>query len=149
MGRRSERKRMAAGAKAPPPAAVERPEVTPRPLRPSAARQWLWEHAADVGICLFLVVATLAVFARTVGHEFINYDDNEYVYENRHVRNGLTWEGAVWALTHVHSANWHPLTTLSHELDCSLYGLWAGGHHLTNVLLHAAASVTLFLPCDA
>ncbi len=79
------------------------------------------------------------------GHEFVNYDDNEYVYENRHVRNGLTWEGAVWALTHVHSANWHPLTTLSHELDCSLYGLWAGGHHLTNVLLHAAASVTLFL----
>ena len=98
-----------------------------------------------MGICLFLVAATLAVFGRTIRYEFVAYDDNEYVYENRHVKAGLTLQGIGWAFTHVHSANWHPLTTLSHELDCSLYGLWAGGHHLTSLLLHAAASVVLFL----
>ena len=92
-----------------------------------------------------MLLATLAVFGRTIGYEFVAYDDNNYVYDNRHVRAGLTLEGIRWALTHVHASNWHPLTTLSHELDCQLYGQWPGGHHLTNVLLHAAASVVLFL----
>ena len=113
-------------------------------VRTSEAR-WLPGHAAEVGICLFLVAATLAVYGRTIGYKFATYDDNDYVYKNRHVVKGLTLDGIGWALTHVHSANWHPLTTLSHMLDCTLYGLWAGGHHLTNVLLHAASSVVLFL----
>ena len=58
---------------------------------------------------------------------------------------GLTGEGIAWAITAYHAANWHPLTWLSHMLDCQLYGLKPGGHHLTNVLLHAAAAVLLFL----
>ena len=126
---------------------VESAEAIPEqdPLLPPAVERWLREHAAEMGICLFLVVAALAVYGRTIGYDFVSYDDNEYVYENRHVRDGLTREAIGWAFTHIHASNWHPLTTLSHELDCSLFGLWAGGHHLTNLLLHAASSLVLFL----
>ncbi len=115
------------------------------PLLPPGLEQWLRAHAAELGICLFLVLAALAVFGRTAGFEFVAYDDDAYVYANRHVKPGLTLDGIKWAFTHAHSSNWHPLTWLSHMLDCQLYGQWAGGHHLTNVLLHAAASVVLFL----
>ena len=61
------------------------------------------------------------------------------------VQKGLTWEGFRWALTYGEIGHWHPLTWLSHMLDCQLYGLNAGGHHLTNVLLHTAAAILLFL----
>ncbi|MGO9108231.1 MAG: tetratricopeptide repeat protein [Thermoguttaceae bacterium] len=158
MGRRSEEKLAKVGVKAPQPvmteqpdtnqaAAVEPPDAKGRQkLRlPPAVERWLRGHGVELGVCLFLVLATLAVFGRTIGHDFVSYDDDNYVYGNRHVRGGLTLEAVKWALTHVHSANWHPLTTLSHMLDCSLYGLWAPGHHLTNLLLHAAGSVMLFL----
>ena len=84
-------------------------------------------------------------FSRTVRYEFVAYDDNVYVYANRHVKGGLTLEDIRWAFTQVHSSNWHPLTWLSHMLDWELYGPRPGGHHLTNVLLHAAACVVLFL----
>jgi tetratricopeptide (TPR) repeat protein len=85
------------------------------------------------------------VFGQTLRHEFINYDDDQYVRGNSRITNGLTLDGIQWAFTHVHAANWHPLTTISHMLDCQLYGLQPWGHHLTNVLLHAAAAVFLFL----
>lgn len=75
---------------------------------------------------------------------FVNYDDNEYVYENPPVRAGLSAQGVVWAFTAVHSANWHPLTWLSHMLDCELFGLDAGWHHVTSLVLHAAATLVLF-----
>src|SRR2546421_2720344 len=96
-------------------------------------------------ICLLLGAIVLIVFGQTLRHEFVNYDDQEYVYENPRVTNGLTLEGIQWAFTHVHADNWHPLTTISHMLDCQLYGLQPWGHHLTNVLLHAVATVFLFL----
>ena len=83
--------------------------------------------------------------ARPFRHEFVNYDDDHYVYENPRITNGLTLDGIQWAFTHVHADNWHPLTTISHMLDCQLYGLQPWGHHLTNVLLHAAAAIFLFL----
>ena len=85
------------------------------------------------------------VFVQTASHDFVHFDDAGYVYENRHVNRGLSAAGIAWALTTNHAANWHPMTWLSHELDCQIYGLWSGGHHLTNVLLHAAAAVLLFL----
>ena len=85
------------------------------------------------------------VFGQTLRHEFVNYDDDHYVYENPRITNGLTLDGIQWAFTHVHAGNWHPLTTISHMLDCQLYGLQPWGHHLTNVLLHAAAAILLFL----
>jgi tetratricopeptide (TPR) repeat protein len=84
-------------------------------------------------------------FGQTLGHEFVNYDDGDYVYENPNVTRGLSLRGVVWAFTRVHAANWHPLTTLSHMLDCQFYGLQPLGHHLSNVLLQAAAAILLFL----
>jgi tetratricopeptide (TPR) repeat protein len=85
------------------------------------------------------------VFGQTVGHGFVNYDDDHYVYQNPCVERGLTAAGIVWAFTTTQCYNWHPLTWLSHMLDCQAYGLHAGGHHLTNVLLHAATAILLFL----
>ena len=97
------------------------------------------------GVCVFLALAVLAVFGQTAHFEFINYDDNQYVYENPVVQHGLTWKGALWALTYGEIGHWHPLTWLTHMADCQVYGLWAGGHHLTNVALHAVTAVLLFL----
>jgi len=96
-------------------------------------------------ICLALAAITFAVFGQTLRHDFVYYDDNEYVYENPMVARGLTRQGIVWAFTSVHAYNWHPLTWLSHMLDCQFYGLHSGGHHLTNVLLHTATVIALFL----
>jgi tetratricopeptide (TPR) repeat protein len=97
------------------------------------------------GVCVFLTAITWMVFGQTLGHEFVNYDDNLYVYENSAVTRGLNLKGIEWAFTHVVGSNWHPLTMMSHMLDCRLYGLNAGGHHLTNVLLHTASVILLFL----
>jgi tetratricopeptide (TPR) repeat protein len=97
------------------------------------------------GICLFLVAVIWVVFGQTAHFDFVNYDDQCYVYENPVVQKGLTWNGALWALTYGGIGHWHPLTWLTHMADCQVYGLWAGGHHLTNVALHAATTVLLFL----
>jgi len=91
-----------------------------------------------------LVAIVLAVFGQTAWFDFVNYDDGSYVFENANVRAGITWHGMVWAFTHIHSQNWHPLTSISHMLDCQIFGLNAGGHHLTNILLHTAAVILLF-----
>jgi tetratricopeptide (TPR) repeat protein len=92
-----------------------------------------------------LLLAVALVFGRTVRHDFVNFDDNLYVYDNPHVTAGLTPPGIAWAFTHTAAANWHPLTWISHMADCQAYGLWAGGHHLTSVLLHALVAVLLLL----
>jgi tetratricopeptide (TPR) repeat protein len=99
----------------------------------------------SVGICIGLTVLTWIVFGQTLWHDFINYDDPRYVYENTKIISGLNLGGIPWAFTHIHSMNWHPLTTISHMLDCQLYGLRSGWHHFTNVLLHTIAVVLLFL----
>src|SRR2546430_1278643 len=96
-------------------------------------------------VCIFLVGIVWIVFGQTLRHEFVNYDDEEYVGGNSRITNGLTLDGIQWAFTHVHAANWHPLTNISHMLDCQLYGLQPWGHHLTSVVLHAAAAIFLFL----
>ena len=97
------------------------------------------------GLCLFLATLVWLVFGQTIHHQFINLDDGAYVFKNPQVSRGLTSEGIIWAFTQSHAANWHPLTWLSHMVDCQLYGLSPGGHHLTNVLLHAANAILLFL----
>ena len=96
-------------------------------------------------VCGLLLLAVALVFGQTVRFDFVNFDDQSYVYENAHVRKGVTPEGVVWAFTTLDANNWHPLAWLSHMLDFQCYGLWAGGHHLTNVLLHALSVVVLFL----
>lgn len=98
-----------------------------------------------VGVCVFLAAITWLAFGQTRAFQFINFDDNEYVFKNAQVARGLTMEGFVWAFTHVYAANWHPLTWLSHMVDCQLYGLNPGGHHLTNVVLHGTTAMLLFL----
>src|SRR5947207_15901168 len=95
-------------------------------------------------IYLGLVRLVAAVFLQTGHFNFVNYDDGSYVFENANIRAGLTWRGVIWAFTHIHSQNWHPLTSISHMIDCQIFGLKAGGHHLTNVLLHIAAVILLF-----
>jgi tetratricopeptide (TPR) repeat protein len=100
---------------------------------------WVW------AVCVFLLVAVGLVFGQTVDHEFLGHDDNAFVYENPHVTAGLTLSGIWWALTDGPYGEWTPLSTLTHMLDCQLYGLTPAGHHLTNLLLHAASSVLLFL----
>ena len=100
----------------------------------------------NLAICLLLAVVTVALYSPAFGHPFIfNYDDDLYVNNNSHVKAGLTWETVRWALTSTESSNWHPLTWLSHALDCTLYGLNPHGHHVTNVLLHGMNAVLLFL----
>ena len=75
---------------------------------------------------------------------FINYDDRDYVYENAQVKSGLSWTTVEWAFTTTHAANWHPLTWLSHALDCQLFGVRAGPAHDVNVLFQALNAVLLF-----
>jgi hypothetical protein len=97
-------------------------------------------------VCALLLLSVALVFCQTVQSDFIQYDDEDYVCGNPPVAHGFTTQGIVWAFTHFHSNNWHPLTWLSHMLDCQLYGLkHPGGHHLTNVLLHAISAILLFL----
>jgi protein O-mannosyl-transferase len=96
-------------------------------------------------VCVFLALLTWGVFAQTLRYDFVNYDDPSYVYQNTRITSGFSLSNIVWAFTHVHSGNWHPLTTITHMLDCQLYGLKASWHHFTNVLLHTIAVVLLFL----
>jgi tetratricopeptide (TPR) repeat protein len=97
------------------------------------------------GVCALLVLAVAVVFGQTACYTFIPFDDPEYVYENPQIQDGITAHNVAWAFTTMHAHNWHPLTWISHMVDCQLYGLWAGGHHLTSVVLHAANAVLLFL----
>jgi protein O-mannosyl-transferase len=101
-------------------------------------------RAQAVVVCLSLTAITWLVFRQTLRHDFVNFDDHVYVYDNPLVTRGLTINGLVGAFTHAHARNWHPLTTISHMLDCQLYGLNAGGHHFTNLLLHTIAVLLLF-----
>ena len=96
-------------------------------------------------ICVFLAGITWVVFGQTLHYPFVNFDDPEYVYENPHITGGLTARGLIWAFSHVPAPDWYPLTTISHMVDCQFYGLNAGGAHFTNVLLHTATVILLFL----
>ncbi len=95
-------------------------------------------------VYLFLATISVAVFGQTIRYDFVNFDDDLYVYNAPAIKAGLTVKGIGLAVTAPHAHNWHPLTTISHMLDCQLYGLNAGGHHATNVLLHAVAVLLLF-----
>lgn len=98
----------------------------------------------NVVLGLLLILATLALDNPMSRHPFVNYDDDRYVTDNLHVRAGLQWETVKWAFTSFDEANWHPLTWLSHALDCQLFGLNPAGPHYVNVLLHSLSSLLLF-----
>ena len=96
-------------------------------------------------ISIFLALLALAAYRGVRGNDFINYDDLAYVTENRHVQGGLSGKGLIWAFTASHASNWHPLTWISLMADRELFGMNAGGYHWTNVILHLAGGLLLFL----
>jgi tetratricopeptide (TPR) repeat protein len=99
----------------------------------------------DVFLCVFLVLITVAVYWQVRDHEFIGYDDDNYVAENNYVKKGITSESVIWAFTAIHAGNWHPVTWLSHMLDVELFGVNAGAHHLVNLFFHILNSLLLFI----
>jgi tetratricopeptide (TPR) repeat protein len=103
-----------------------------------------WRRWKELVGYLILAAGTLIAYWPVLHFEFINMDDPMYVTENPHVQPGLTPAGLKWAFHATTGANWHPLTWISHMVDCQLYGPRAGGHHLTSVLLHLANSCLLF-----
>jgi tetratricopeptide (TPR) repeat protein len=111
-----------------------------------SASSKLFQSAAErtLLLCLLLTVVVLVSYSPVTHNGFI-YDDIGYITSNPHVGAGLTWATVKWAFTTYQQANWHPLTWLSHALDCELFGLNPAGPHYVNVLLHAANAVLLFL----
>ncbi len=95
-------------------------------------------------ICLALAFVTGALYSPVAQFSFIDFDDDEYVSNNPVTQAGLTWQGLQWAFNGIHVGNWHPLSWLSHMLDCQLFGLHAGAHHLVNVAFHIANTLLLF-----
>jgi protein O-mannosyl-transferase len=141
----------------------DRDNPAPLPTEPDTRQH---DARMAAAVCLFLLLAVMLVFGQTLWHGFVNIDDQDYVFRNSDVKGGLTLRGIEWAFTTKHAANWHPLTWLSHMLDCQIYGppadtgpdsetaenqlcdhyaRFAWGHHLTSVLLHAATAISLFL----
>ena len=104
---------------------------------PSRVPAWL--------LAALLALVTIALYWPVKGYGFINFDDSDYVTANPHVVGGLTWASAGWALTSLDVGLWHPLTWISHMLDCQWFGLRPGRHHLTSVLLHTANTVLLLV----
>ena len=95
-------------------------------------------------IALLLGLLTLLVYLPVTSDHFINFDDPDYVTANHFVQGGLTWEGVQWAFSSAHASNWHPLTWISHMIDCDLFRLNPAGPHLVNILFHAANTGLLF-----
>ena len=110
-------------------------------LQPSSASR----ETHVVTLCLLLVAATLAFYNPIIHNQFIDFDDSSYILKNSWVQGGLTWDTVKWSFTTFRDGNWHPVTWLSHALDCQIFHLNPTGHHYTNLLLHAANAVLLFL----
>jgi len=102
------------------------------------------KHRAEL-LCLSLILAICIVYWQVTCNEFINYDDDTYIFNNKNVIHGLNVKAFLWAFTSFYAANWHPLTWLSHMLDCRVFGLNPGMHHLVNVLFHTANTLLLFV----
>jgi tetratricopeptide (TPR) repeat protein len=95
-------------------------------------------------VYLLLVLVTLTAYWQVWDHDFVHYDDQLYVTENSHIRAGLSWQGVRWAFTTIHANFWHPLTWLSYLFDYQIFGLNAGGYHLTSLVFHIANTFLLF-----
>jgi protein O-mannosyl-transferase len=97
-----------------------------------------------LAIALVLAAVTSALYWPATHHDFINLDDQVYVAANPHIQEGLTWRSLAWAFQIGYAAYWHPVTWISHAMDCQLFGLNPGGHHLTSILFHIANTLLLF-----
>jgi protein O-mannosyl-transferase len=112
---------------------------------PIPKHSWWDSPLAAWGVMSFVVLTMFAIYWPVSSHEFVNYDDGLYVFDNPVVKHGMTWPGVQWAFTTLQVSNWHPLTWLSHMLDVEWFGLKdPGKHHLVNVFIHAANTVLLF-----
>ena len=124
-----------------PSPSLQRPEAAAKSHEPGSSSA----RPAVVTICFALLGLVVAVYWPVGRFQFIHCDDPEYVWRNPHVQAGLTGAGLVWAFTASHAGNWHPITWLSHMLDCQLFDVNPGAHHVINLSLHAANVVLLFL----
>ena len=113
-----------------------------KPIASRAGSQKKTANFSPWFIAAFLSIATLSLYWPALHNGFVDYDDDSYLTANAQVQSGLTAENFKWAFTHSVAGNWHPITMLSHMLVCQLCGLRPFGHHLLNVLLHAAAPPT-------
>lgn len=111
---------------------------------PPAEKRPIAPAYADLFIIIGLSIATLAIYGQVIGHRFINLDDANYITENPMVNRGLTLAGIAQAFTSFHAANWHPVTWISHMIDCQLFGLNAGRHLFVNALFHCANAALVF-----
>ena len=110
-----------------------------------ASSKGLNGNGAVAGVCIMLVVMVFLVFGQTLRFGFVSYGDGDYFFSNPHVEAGLSWNSVRWAFQAGYASNWHPLTWLSLMLDAQLFGPGPTAPHLTNVILHAANAVLLFL----
>jgi tetratricopeptide (TPR) repeat protein len=113
--------------------------MPPGAIQTQRGKEW-----RTVLVALSLGIAVLACFWPVTRNQFINMDDLDYITQNTHVQAGLTWPTIKWAFTTFHAGNWHPITWLSHALDCQVFGLKAAGHHAVSAVLHAANTMLLF-----
>jgi tetratricopeptide (TPR) repeat protein len=120
--------------------------VSAAPIRPDdfAGMQSSNGIRLTASLALVLIVLTACAFLPALHNGFVNFDDGEYVVGNSHVTAGLTWEGVRWAFSTTTAGNWHPITWLSHMLDCYLFEVNPWGHHLTNLVLHTANALLVF-----
>jgi protein O-mannosyl-transferase len=127
--------------------AAVKPAVAPKDPTTTSKPQGLFSSPGkrNVILCLLLALTTLAVYNPVTHADFTNYDDDHYVYENSHIRAGLTWQTVAYAFRTFDAGNWHPLTWLSHALDYQLFHLNPAGHHYVSVLLHVCNAILLFL----
>jgi protein O-mannosyl-transferase len=120
-----------------------------KPLVRHSATQQSHRRDADATLSLpiafALILITFLLFGRTYNYPFINLDDPAYILERPEITRGLTLSGIGWSLTHPHGGNWHPLTSISHMIDCQFFDGHAGAHHFINVLLHGLSASMLFL----
>jgi protein O-mannosyl-transferase len=123
-------------------AAMKRQE---EPRSSSSSKPFASPRSQTLLVCLLLTIAVLISYNPVTNNRFLRYDDDRYISENPQVKSGVTWATVKWAFTTYAVANWHPLTWLSHALDCELFGLKPAGHHYMSVLLHAITTVLLFL----
>jgi len=138
---------------------ARRPVRTPAPstFQPSVSRNTFCSRlAANLVIepndnrrtwlvCSVLVLVTLAIYWPVRHYDFVEYDDPDYVSENQTIRSGITPYSLMWSFVDAHTANWLPVTCVAHMLDCQLFGVNPGAHHMVNVALHCANSALLFL----
>lgn len=96
-------------------------------------------------LATLIAIASLLAYLPVLRNGFVNLDDPAYLTQNSHVRTGVSWKNVQWALTSTEAANWHPLTWLSHMLDCQIFGLNAAGHHAVSAIFHAVNAVLLFV----